>query len=57
MKTANEIIGFINECMENQEYDSRWKNLDGTKFSCDVGYVYEWWEQFKETLIKFAEEK
>lgn len=56
MKTASEIIGFINECVQNQECQSIWKNLDGTKFSCDVGYVYEWWEQFKETLIKFANE-
>ena len=57
MKTAHEIIGFINECMENQKYETIWENLDGTRFGCDVGFVCEWWEQFKETLIKFAEEK
>lgn len=47
---VDEVIEYINNRFEQQKKESRWVRENGDVFSCDVGYAYEWWNQFKEEL-------
>ena len=50
--TIKELIEEIDQNFERQEYETIWKNEDGTEIELDVGYAWEWWINYKKQLKK-----
>lgn len=52
----NDFIEYIDKQVDKQEMDGVWVLQNGERFSCDVGYVCEWWWEFGEYLKKHKKE-
>lgn len=51
-----DFIKYIDKQVDEQQMSIWWILPNGDKFVCDVGFVCEWWEEFRKYLKKHKKE-
>lgn len=53
-----DILDYVDKAFDRTPYEGSWITYDGARVSCDVGYAYEWWDQYmKPELIHIFDDK